>query len=168
VFVSERLVDLPGQPLQIRLDSRSGGPSLISNLTVALVLGLSLALAVVVVQLARDMRRRTGAEAALAEALAFRKAMEDSLATGLRARDLSGRITYVNPAFCQMVGFSASELQSSAPPPYWPPEWVGEYQRRQTARPPGSPATAPRSRRKNRAKASRPSSRNAAANAFQC
>ena len=40
-------------------------------------------------------RLRTGAEGALAEALAFRKAMEDSLATGLRARDLGGRITYV-------------------------------------------------------------------------
>jgi two-component system sensor histidine kinase DctS len=39
--------------------------------------------------------------AALAEALAFRKAMEDSLVTGLRARDLDGRITYVNPAFCR-------------------------------------------------------------------
>ena len=25
--------------------------------------------------------------------------MEDSLVTGLRARDLQGRITYVNPAF---------------------------------------------------------------------
>ena len=63
-------------------------------------------------------RLRTGAEGALAEALAFRKAMEDSLATGLRARDLGGRITYVNPAFCEMVGFTAAELRSSESPPY--------------------------------------------------
>jgi two-component system sensor histidine kinase DctS len=32
--------------------------------------------------------------------------MEDSLVTGLRARDLQGRITYVNPAFCAMTGFA--------------------------------------------------------------
>jgi two-component system sensor histidine kinase DctS len=134
VYLAERLVDLPGQSLQLRLDSHSGGPQLIPNLAVALVLGLSLALAAVVLLLARDVRLRAGTEAALAEALAFRKAMEDSLATGLRARDLSGRITYVNPAFCQMVGFSAAELQSSESPPYWPPELAAQYANRQTVR----------------------------------
>jgi two-component system sensor histidine kinase DctS len=134
VFVAERIVDLPGQSLQLRLDSISGGPSLIPNLAVALVLGLSLALAVVVAMLARDVRRRAGAEAALAEALAFRKAMEDSLVTGLRARDLSGRITYVNPAFCEMVGFSAADLMGPGPPRYWPPELADEYARRQSVR----------------------------------
>ena len=134
VYLAERLVDLPGQSLQLRLDSHSGGPRLIPNLAVALVLGLSLALAVVVVLLARDVRMRASAEGALAEALAFRKAMEDSLATGLRARDLSGRITYVNPAFCQMVGFSAAELQSSEAPPYWPPELAAQYASRQKIR----------------------------------
>ncbi len=134
VFVAERLVDLPGQSLQLRLDSRGGAPRLIPNLAVALVLGLSLALMAVVLLLARDVRLRAGAEGALAEALAFRKAMEDSLATGLRARDLSGRITYVNPAFCEMVGFSAAELQSSAAPPYWPPELAEQYASRQKVR----------------------------------
>ncbi len=134
VFVAERVVDLPGQSLQLRVDSATGSPSLIPNLAVALVLGLSLALAVVVVLLARDVRRRAGAEAALAEALAFRKAMEDSLVTGLRARDLSGRITYVNPAFCEMVGFSAAELMGPGSPRYWPPELAEEYARRQGVR----------------------------------
>ena len=134
VYVAERLVDLPGQSLQLRVDSHSAGPQLIPNVAVALVLGLSLALAVVVVLLARDVRLRTGAEGALAEALAFRKAMEDSLATGLRARDLSGRITYVNPAFCEMVGFTAAELQSSESPPYWPPELAAQYASRQKVR----------------------------------
>ena len=76
----------------------------------------------VLVLLGKDMRRRLRAEQDLADALAFRKAMEDSLVTGLRARDLQGRITYVNPAFCQMVGFSAEELLgNTAPAPYWPP-----------------------------------------------
>ncbi len=65
--------------------------------------------------------------------------MEDSLVTGLRARDLQGRITYVNPAFCEMVGFTAQELMghsTSAPASalYWPPERVEEYRQRQAIR----------------------------------
>jgi two-component system sensor histidine kinase DctS len=87
------------------------------------------------VLLVKDSRRRLKAERDLAEALAFRKAMEDSLVTGLRARDLEGRITYVNPAFCQMVGFEAEELTGrNAPMPYWPPEMVDEYKQRQAIR----------------------------------
>jgi two-component system sensor histidine kinase DctS len=134
VYVSERLIDLPGLTLQMRLDSAAGTPRLIPNLVVALVLGLSVALGVVVVLLVRDVRRRARAERALAESLAFRKAMEDSLVTGLRARDLQGRVTYVNPAFCQMVGFGADEMVGLTEPPYWPPDLVDEYARRQTVR----------------------------------
>ena len=145
VFVAERIIDLPGQSLQLRVDSTRGSPSLIPNLAVALVLGLSLALAVVVVLLVRDVRRRAAAEARLAETLAFRKAMEDSLVTGLRARDLNGRITHVNPAFCEMVGFSADELMAPATPPYWPPELADEYARRQSVRLGGAPTVPGRS-----------------------
>ena len=137
VYVSERLVDLPGATLQLRADGVAGRPSLIPNLTTALVLGLSMALFAVVLLLARDVRRRARAESALAEALAFRQAMEDSLVTGLRARDLEGRITYVNPAFCAMTGFGADELQqrgAEALPPYWPPEHAASYAERQRAR----------------------------------
>ncbi|HEX6363330.1 MAG TPA: ATP-binding protein, partial [Albitalea sp.] len=134
VYVSERLIDLPGITLQMRLDSAAGTPRLIPNLVVALVLGLSVALGVVVVLLVRDVRRRARAERALAESLAFRKAMEDSLVTGLRARDLQGRVTYVNPAFCQMVGFRADEMVGLTEPPYWPPELADEYARRQATR----------------------------------
>ena len=151
VYIAERIIDLPGQALQLRVDSSAGRPSLIPNLAVALVLGLSLALAVVVVLLVRDVRRRAGAEARLAEALAFRKAMEDSLVTGLRARDLSGRITHVNPAFCEMVGFSADELMAPATPPYWPPELADEYARRQSVRLGGLPAMPGRSAQEARA-----------------
>jgi len=74
-------------------------------------------------QLRRHMQRRQAAEQALRAEHAFRKAMEDSLNTGMRARDLKGRITYVNPAFCRMVGWSAEELVGLLPPmPYWAPE----------------------------------------------
>jgi two-component system sensor histidine kinase DctS len=85
----------------------------------------------VLVVLVRDNRRRLRAERDLGDALAFRKAMEDSLVTGMRARDLQGRITYVNPAFCNMVGFSAEELLGLNVAPYWPPELAQEYRQRQ-------------------------------------
>lgn len=134
VYVAERLLDLPGHSLRLRADGVEGRPRLIPNLATGLVLGLSIALFALVLMLARDVRRRARAEAALAEALAFRKAMEDSLVTGLRARDLDGRVTYANPAFCAMVGFGVEELRAADTPPYWPPEMVDTYAERQRVR----------------------------------
>ncbi|MEO7391737.1 MAG: ATP-binding protein [Ramlibacter sp.] len=135
VFTSQQLLDLPGNTIVLRLDSWRGAPELFPNVLTALVTAMSIALVLVLVLLGKDMRRRLRAEQDLADALAFRKAMEDSLVTGLRARDLQGRITYVNPAFCQMVGFSAEELLGNvSPAPYWPPELAGEYQKRQEIR----------------------------------
>ncbi|MFM2052865.1 MAG: hypothetical protein RL456_902 [Pseudomonadota bacterium] len=134
VFVADRLIDQAGFTMLLRLDSLTGAPRLVPNLTAALAVALSLALGVVIVLLVHDMRRRSAAERALAEALTFRKAMEDSLVTGLRARASDGRITYVNPAFCKMVGYSAEELLQARMPPYWPPEMVEIYSRRQAER----------------------------------
>jgi two-component system sensor histidine kinase DctS len=134
VFVAERLIDFAGFTLPLRLDSVDGEPRQFPNPASVLVLALSVALAVVVALLVNDVRRRAVAERGLAEALALRKAMENSLVTGLRARDTQGRISYVNPAFCEMVGYSADELVGRNPPPYWPPEMVEEYTRRQATR----------------------------------
>ncbi|MBC7376792.1 MAG: PAS domain S-box protein [Burkholderiaceae bacterium] len=135
VFTSQQLVDLPGFTLVLRMDSWRSAPDIFPNVLTALVTAMSIALVSVLTLLARDMRRRLKAERDLADALAFRKAMEDSLVTGLRARDLMGRITYVNPAFCEMVGFGSEELLGhSVPAPYWPPELAGEYQKRQEVR----------------------------------
>ncbi len=135
VFTAQQLVDLPGNTLLLRMDGRRGEPDLFPNVLTALVTGMSIALITVMVLLAKDSRRRLKAERDLADALAFRKAMEDSLVTGLRARDLQGHITYVNPAFCQMVGWDAEALVGqNAPMPYWPPEMVDEYQQRQAIR----------------------------------
>ena len=134
-FSSQQMLGLPGASLMVRIDSRRMGPDLFPNLLTAAVAALSLALMTVLALLGRDTRRRQKAEHELAEALAFRKAMEDSLVTGLRARDLEGRITYVNPAFCEMVGWPAEALLGRmSPPPYWPPEMVTEYGRRQALR----------------------------------
>lgn len=135
VFVAQQVIDLPGAPVVLRLEGARQLPDVFPNVLTALVTGLSIALITVLVLLARDFRARQQAEAELAQALAFRKAMEDSLVTGLRARDLDGRITYVNPAFCAMVGFAAEELIGrSNPVPYWPPELAQDYAQRQTLR----------------------------------
>jgi PAS domain S-box-containing protein len=72
---------------------------------------------------AHDVTLRRARQQALLAETAFRRAMEDSLLTGMRVIDLGGRITYVNPAFCRMLGFTAEELIGAAPPyPYWPLE----------------------------------------------
>ena len=139
VYKSSRMIDLPGTAMQLTVDSAATRPSLVPDLVTGLVIGLSLTLFGVVVLLARDVRRRARAEGALADALAFRKAMEDSVVTGLRARDLGGSTTYVNPAFCKMVGFGPDELIDRDPPPYWPPEQLPEFQSRQRTRLASSP-----------------------------
>lgn len=69
----------------------------------------------------RHTRRRLQAQKALVAETNFRRAMENSMVTGMRALDLRGRITYVNPAFCQMTGWSEADLVGAvAPFPYWP------------------------------------------------
>jgi two-component system sensor histidine kinase DctS len=123
----------------MRGDRWRGTPDLFPNVLTALVAGMTLALAGVLLALGHDMQRRVRVERDLADALAFRKAMEDSLVTGLRARDLQGRVTYVNPAFCRMVGFSADDImRNDDPVPYWPPELISDYRRVQSNRLTGS------------------------------
>lgn len=79
--------------------------------------------------LRRHMLRRQAVEEQLRQEHAFRKAMEDSLDAGMRARNLDGEIIYVNPAFCRMVGWSAKELIGRRPPmPYWADDYFDETQ----------------------------------------
>ncbi len=69
----------------------------------------------------RHTRRRVQAQQALVAETNFRRAMENSMLTGMRALDMQGRITYVNPAFCSMTGWTEAELVGrTAPFPYWP------------------------------------------------
>jgi PAS domain S-box-containing protein len=78
---------------------------------------------------AHDVTDRKLSEDALRSESAFRKAMEDSVLTGLRAVDLKGRIIYVNRAFCELVGYEADELVGHGPPfPYWPESQPPQYQ----------------------------------------
>lgn len=75
------------------------------------------------------IKKRLVAEQALREEHAFRKAMEDSIIIGMRARDMEGGITYVNPAFCRMSGYAAEELVGQTPPlPYWDMEHLDMHE----------------------------------------
>lgn len=72
------------------------------------------------IELEQRVQERTHA---LQQAQAFRQSMEDALLVGMRARDLQGRIVYVNAAMCDMVGYRAEELVGQLPPyPYWHPD----------------------------------------------
>jgi PAS domain S-box-containing protein len=63
------------------------------------------------------------AEAAVAAESAFRRAIENSMVAGVAVVDVSGRQTYVNRAFAEMVGWSEAELVGATPPfAYWAPE----------------------------------------------
>ncbi len=79
----------------------------------------------------RHTRRRVQAQQALVAETNFRRAMENSMPTGMRALDLQGRITYVNPAFCSMTNWSETELVGcTAPFPYWPQEDIEQLKQR--------------------------------------
>jgi two-component system sensor histidine kinase DctS len=131
VYTHRRTLDLPGTILTLRTNSTKGAPKLLPNLLVGSVIALSIGLLWSLAALWRDTNRRLAAEGALRQEAAFRKAMENSLLTGLRARDMQGRVTYVNPAFCQMVGLSPEEIIGKSPPmPYWSPEGMEIHRER--------------------------------------
>ncbi len=131
VYTHKHALDLPGGLITLATDSTKGAPRLLPNLLVGSVIVLALGLLLSLAALWRHIARTLAAEAALRQQMAFRTAMENSLVTGLRARDLEGRVTYVNPAFCAMVGLPADELVGKKPPmPYWAPEVMADYEQR--------------------------------------
>jgi PAS domain S-box-containing protein len=111
----------PGQGIKLRATLYRTNSELLSNMLVWIVFGLSIVIVWSFVLLLRHAKLRNTAEERLLEETKFRRAMEDSMVTGMRAIDLQGRITYVNPAFCKMTGFDEHELINTRPPfPYWP------------------------------------------------
>ena len=142
VYTHRRALDLPGISLALHTNSTKSAPKLLPGLLAGSVVALSIGLLWSLGALWRDINRRLAAEGALRQEVAFRTAMENSLMTGLRARDMEGRITYVNPAFCQMVGMSAAELVGRAPPmPYWAAETREEAETRFSRASAGKPTS---------------------------
>jgi PAS domain S-box-containing protein len=110
-----------GSNLVLRAEAYRTSLGVIGSALFWLVLFLSAMTAWLLVSAWRHTRRRIRTQAALLQETSFRRAMENSMLTGMRALDLQGRITYVNPAFCQMTGWSEAELVGlTAPFPYWP------------------------------------------------
>ncbi len=110
VFTHSKSLDLPGVNLMLKTNSIKNSPRLLSNLLVTTVLVLGTGLSWSLWALWRDILRRQAAETALRSQIAFRKAMENSLVTGLRVRSMDGRLLYVNSAFCEMVGYTEKQL----------------------------------------------------------
>ena len=110
-----------GNGLLLRAQVWRSSPGLLGNALFWLVAALSVLAAWTLIANWRHLRTRQEAQAALQAEITFRQAMENSMATGMRAMDLQGRIMYVNPAFCQMTGWAETDLVgTTAPFPYWP------------------------------------------------
>ncbi len=123
---------LPGTVLQITAYDRPAALGNAALLGAIVALSAFAVVALLVVQ--RNAQHRRRAEERLHAEMAFRRSMEESLTVGLRAKDHSGRILYVNAAFCKLVGMPASKLIGHLPPmPYWSPEAVEETLARQRA-----------------------------------
>ncbi len=103
---------------------------LISNTLFWMVAALSTLTLWMLVGTWRHMGRRLQIQNTLVSETNFRRAMENSMLTGMRAMDNEGRITYVNPAFCAMTGYSETDLIGRKPPyPHWPPDRLDENTR---------------------------------------
>ena len=110
-----------GNGLIIRAQAWRTSLGVIGSGLVWLVAALSAMTAWMLIGNFRHTRRRMQVQQALISETRFRRAMENSMPTGMRALDMQGRITYVNVAFCKMTGWSEAELLGhTAPFPYWP------------------------------------------------
>lgn len=109
-----------GNAVLLRAQAYRTSPGLVGNGLFWLVGALSVLTAWMLIGTWRHTRKRLQAQQALVAETNFRRAMENSMLTGMRVLDLDGRITYVNAAFCAMTGWSESELVGQKPPfPYW-------------------------------------------------
>ena len=110
-----------GNSLILQAQSLPAKQSLMSNMLIWLVSSLSLLTAYMLFVNWRHTRLRAAAQRALQAETTFRRAMENSMPIGMRALDMAGKITYVNPAFCKITGWQEHELINRMPPyPYWP------------------------------------------------
>ncbi|MBB4846142.1 PAS domain S-box-containing protein [Paucibacter oligotrophus] len=140
-IVSSTVTPMPGRPnkpasivhevplapalngLVLRGEGYRSSFGLISNTLFWMVVALSTLTVWMLLGTWRHMRRRLQIQNALSSEMNFRRAMENSMLTGMRAMDMDSRISYVNPAFCAMTGFSEAELIGRKPPfPFWPPD----------------------------------------------
>ncbi len=126
--------DPPLQGAILRIAPYQAASRLGNMLLLAAIAGLSAFAILALLVLYRSSLQRRRAESRLRGEMAFRRSMEESLTVGLRAKDHSGAILYVNAAFCGLVGWNAAELVGKKPPmPYWSSDRIDETLQRQAA-----------------------------------
>ncbi|MCB6182615.1 PAS domain-containing sensor histidine kinase [Leeia sp. TBRC 13508] len=109
--------------VRLRATSYQASSSQWQNIMIVVVGALAIIMLWSLWALRLHMKERKATEQALRQEMGMRRAMEDSMVSGMRAMDMEGNIIYVNKAFCNMVGLSAKELIGHrAPMPYWPAE----------------------------------------------
>lgn len=137
-------INLPGTDLLLEVVPQGPRSSTVPRVFFLVALLFLLGMLVSLLALRQDLRKRRQVQQRLQAEVALRTAMEQSASVGMRAWDMQGRVLYVNPAFCAMLGYPAEELiGQQAPFPYWPAEHVprifDEHERiiRQGTRPQG-------------------------------
>lgn len=115
----------------LELTARQRVPLWWQSMPMALMGGFLLLVALAALMLRQQMRSVSRAEEAWRTEAAWRSAMEDSLAVGIRARDMDGRLIYVNKTLADMVGYRPDELEGLLPPmPYWVPDDLEDSMKR--------------------------------------
>jgi hypothetical protein len=134
VMLSSSLRNLPKNTIkhEIPIDKLAGniylrGESfpLPSNIAYRMLLWLVIGLCLFVLwslwSIWKQMKYRQETQKSLIDETNFRRAVVDSMPLGIRIHDTDAKITYVNPAFCRMIGWTAEELIGMTPPfPFWP------------------------------------------------
>lgn len=121
------VLDLPDAPLVLSLKPLDVPAPAVPRGLLALALLLLLALGGAAWAMLQGARARQQAQQDLQAEVAFRRAMERAVRTGLQVRDMLGRIRYINNAFCELVGYTPQDLLGrTAPLPYWPDELHAE------------------------------------------
>lgn len=130
IYRHQEPFELAGTTLLLGADSIRGAPGWIADALRAGIAALALLLLWSLWALWRDHQHRRAAERLANEEAALRRAIGDCSVIGVSARDMDGRVRYVNPAFCRMVEYEPAELIGAAPPAKgWLPPLEGEYRR---------------------------------------
>jgi len=114
-----RLIKFP-ENISLQAESYPSPSNINYKMLYWLVIGLSAYVIWSFWSIWRQMKSRQDIQKNLIQETNFRRAIEESNPVGLRVHDMDGRINYVNPAFCKMVGWTADELSGKYPPfPFW-------------------------------------------------
>jgi len=124
-------IDKLGTPLSLSVSSYPPPTNLTYRTLLWLVIGLSGFVLWSLWSVWKQTTQRYAVQKDLQIETNFRRAMEESNTIGMRAHDMTGKITYVNPAFCEMVGWHKDELIGmSAPFPFWPSELIPDLNKK--------------------------------------